>query len=60
MESPTNDEPTHQVHERHTHSIPPLQWCSSLLNRVGINARWGGPEPVIQKQPSKLQNSTVK
>ena len=45
---------------QHTRSIPPLQWCSSLLNRVGMNARWGDPEPVILKEPSKLQISTVK
>ncbi|MGA2245158.1 MAG: hypothetical protein ABSH48_09180 [Verrucomicrobiota bacterium] len=40
---------------QHTHSIPPLQWCSSLLNRTGINVHWGDPEPVILNEPSKLE-----
>lgn len=40
---------------QHTRSTPPLQWCSSLVDRVGINVHWGDPKPVILKEPAKLE-----
>ncbi len=39
---------------QHTRAIPPLQFCSSLLGRVGVAAHWGDPGPVILKGPSRL------
>jgi hypothetical protein len=41
---------------QHTRAIPTLQWCSKLAGRFGINAQWGDPEPVIHKEPAKLEN----
>jgi hypothetical protein len=42
---------------RHTPPIPPLPFCSRLLNQIGIGVRWGDPSPLILKQPSRLENS---
>jgi alpha-tubulin suppressor-like RCC1 family protein len=39
---------------QHTRAIPPLQFCSSLLGRVGVQTHWGDPGPVILKEPSRL------
>ena len=39
---------------QHTRPVPPLQFCSWLLNRVGVQAHWGDPGPVIHKKPSQL------
>ena len=43
---------------QHTRSSRPMQWCSSLLNLLpGINGvHLGYPEPVIHKEPVKLEN----
>jgi hypothetical protein len=45
---------------RHTRPLPGLQFCSSLLNRVGVKVLWGEPGPVILKEPSKLENETLR
>lgn len=42
---------------QHTRAIPPLQFCSSLLGRLGVQIHWGDPEPVILKEPSRLGKS---
>ena len=39
---------------QHTRPIPLLQFCSSLLNRVGAQVDWGDPGPVMLKKPSRL------
>ena len=41
---------------QHTPPIPPLQFCSRLLNGVGVQVQWGDPRPVILKEPSRLGN----
>jgi hypothetical protein len=43
---------------QHTSAIAPLQFCSGLLKRVGVQVQWGEPGPVILKEPSKLGIST--
>ena len=40
---------------QHTPAIPPLQFCSHLLNRVGVQVHWGDPGPVIFKDPWRLE-----
>jgi hypothetical protein len=43
-----------------TRPIPALQFFSGLLHRVGVNAEWGEPKPVILKEPAKLENSILR
>lgn len=40
---------------QHTRAIPPLQFLSSGLKRIGFAAHWGEPGPVILKEPAKLR-----
>jgi len=40
---------------QHTHPFPPLQWCARLLNRTGVNVRWGMPETVVHQEPTRLE-----
>jgi alpha-tubulin suppressor-like RCC1 family protein len=40
---------------QHTPAIPPLQWVSRLLNRIGAPARFGDPGPVTHQEPWRLQ-----
>jgi hypothetical protein len=42
---------------QHTPAIPPLQFCSQLLNRVGAGIHWGDPRPVIFKDPTRLRKA---
>lgn len=49
-----------EVLGQHTPPLPALQLCSRLLNRVGVEAHWGEPGPVILKEPAPLEIETVK
>ncbi len=42
---------------KHTLGIPPLQFCSRLLNRLGLPVKWGEPGPVIFKAPTRLSTT---
>lgn len=39
---------------QHTPALVPLQALSKLLNRIGIPAHWGEPDPVFYKEPVRL------
>jgi len=42
---------------QHTRAFPPLQFVSSVLNRVGVPVRLGDPKPVLFKEPARLRIS---
>ncbi len=42
---------------KHTVGVPPLQFCSRLLNRLGLPVRWGEPGPVVFTTPTRLSNT---
>jgi hypothetical protein len=36
-------------------SLAPVEWCDHLLDRAGIHVHWADPQPVVLKEPTRLE-----